>query len=193
MEMDEKKTGLMETQEEAPVATATTADVTPHPAGKFVWSAAFGALTIWPWGAILMTLPHRKALAAQKMEWKYCGHMVLVTIFTWFGMIGSKHWILDKLYKHQSFEWAMAQRTGDYSNLTLTVDTFSAILYQWLYYAICIALFIFIGRHAAKHLAKVTPNYPKEIYRKKEWVGIIVNAVIWLLVNLPPILENAVS
>ena len=177
MEMDEKKTGMMDTQEEEVTATtATTAGETPHPAGKFVWSAAFGALTMWPWGAILMTLPHRKALAAQKMEWKYCGHMVLVTIFTWVGMIGSKHAILD------SIRYLPADSAFE-----------TIILCACFYYAICIALFIFIGRHAAKHLTKVTPNYPKEIYRRKERVGIIVNVTIWLLVNLPPILENAVS
>ena len=99
METDEMETDKTETQEEkVAVETTTLGDDAEHPAGHFVWSAALGALTIWPWGAVLMTLPHRKALAEQKTEWKYCGHMALITFFTWGSMIGSKHWVLDKIY-----------------------------------------------------------------------------------------------
>ena len=161
MAMDELETDKTETQaKEAAVETATSVDEAKHPAGDFVWSAALGALAMWPWGAVFMTLPHRKALAAQKMEWKYCGHMVLITLFTWLGMIVSRSAIL-----------IVAQ------NFPMD-NTIGGILYAGFHYAICIAVFIIIGRHAAKYLAKAVPNYPKEIYRKKERVGIIANVVI---------------
>lgn len=177
MAMDEFETDKTEAQEqESTVKTATSIEDAAHPAGHFIWSSALGALTLWPWGAVLMTLPHRKALAAQKMEWKYCGHMVLITLFTWFGLIGTKHWILSRVYRNHP----IGQMTGNYSNLPVD-DMVAAALYIVLYYAIIIAIFVIIGRHAAKQLRKAVPNYPKEIYCKKERVGIIVNAAIWIL------------